>query len=123
MSDPPQAIVSTHLSATHLAVDALRILAEPWRVQEGKRKKKDEIVQQALGTRIRQLREKKGWSQEDFAARSGLHRTFVGNIERGLKNTTILTLLMISRALGISVAELLRGMERRVEELRKRAAK
>src|SRR5437660_6732566 len=59
--------VSTHLSATHLAVDALRILAEPWRVQEEKRKKKDEVVQQALGARIRQLREKKGWSQEDFA--------------------------------------------------------
>jgi ribosome-binding protein aMBF1 (putative translation factor) len=112
-------MVSTHLSATHLAVDALRILAEPWRVQEEKRKKKDEVVQQALGARIRQLREKKGWSQEDFAARSGLHRTFVGNIERGLKNTTILTLVMVSKALGITVSELLRGLEKRVEELRK----
>jgi transcriptional regulator with XRE-family HTH domain len=106
-----------------LAVDAHSILAEPWRVQEGKRKKKDEVVQQALGRRIRQLREKKGWSQEDFAARSGLHRTFVGNIERGLKNTTILTLMMISKALGISVAELLRGLEKRVEEGRRRAAR
>ena len=119
----PLTFVSTHLSATHLAVDALRILAEPWRVQEGKRKKKDEVVQQALGARIRQLREKKGWSQEDFAARSGLHRTFVGNIERGLKNTTILTLLMISKSLGITVAELLRGLEKKVEDLRKRTAK
>ena len=106
-----------------MAVDALRILAEPWRVQEEKRKKKDEVVQQALGARIRQLREKKGWSQEDFAARSGLHRTFVGNIERGLKNTTILTLLMISKSLGVSVSELLRGLEKRVEELRKRPPK
>ena len=106
-----------------MAVDALRILAQPWRVQEGKRKKKDEVVQQALGARIRQLREKKGWSQEDFAARSGLHRTFVGNIERGLKNTTILTLMMISKSLGITVAELLRGLEKKVEDLRKRTAK
>jgi transcriptional regulator with XRE-family HTH domain len=55
--------------------------------------------------------------------KSGLHRTFVGNIERGLKNTTILTLMMISRALGVSVAELLRGLEKRVEEVRKRAAR
>ena len=78
-------------------------------------------MQQALGRRIRQLREKKGWSQEDFAARSGLHRTFVGKIERGLKNTTILTLMMISRALGISVAELLRGLEKRVEGRRQQA--
>ena len=92
-------------------------------MQEGKRKKKDEVVQQALGKRIRQLREKKGWSQEDFAARSGLHRTFVGNIERGLKNTTILTLLMIAHSLGISVSELLRGLEKRVEDLRKRGVK
>jgi DNA-binding Lrp family transcriptional regulator len=42
---------------------------------------------------------------------------------RGLKNTTILTLMMISRALGISVAELLRRLEKRVEEVRKRPVK
>jgi hypothetical protein len=40
-----------------------------------------------------------------------------------LKNTTILTLMMISRALRIMVAELLRGLERRVEEVRKRTAR
>jgi hypothetical protein len=34
------------------------------------------------------------------------------NIERGLKNTTILTLVMVSKALGISVSELLRGLEK-----------
>ena len=92
-------------------------------MQEGKRKKKDEVVQQALGQQIRKLREKKKWSQEDFAARSGLHRTFVGNIERGLKNATLLTLLMISQALGIKVSELLRGLEKKIEDLRKRPAK
>jgi hypothetical protein len=59
----------------------------------------------------------------DSVARPGLHRTFVGNIEQRLKNTTILTLMMISRALGITVAELLRGLERRVEEVRRRAAR
>jgi hypothetical protein len=63
------------------------------------------------------------WKGHDLAAHCGLHRTFVGNIEWGLKNTTILTLMMISRALGISVAELLRGLEKRVEEGRRRAAK
>jgi hypothetical protein len=40
----------------------------------------------------------------------------------GLKNTTILTLLMIPKSLGVSVAELLRGLEKRVQELRKRRA-
>jgi hypothetical protein len=57
-----------------------------------------------------------------FCRRPAHHRTFVGKIERGSKNTTTLTLMMISRALGISVAELLRGLGR-VEEGRKRAAK
>jgi hypothetical protein len=40
-----------------------------------------------------------------------------------LKNTTILTLMMIAKALGITVAELLRGLEKRVEEVRKPAAR
>jgi len=40
-----------------------------------------------------------------------------------LKNTTILTLVMVSKALGITVSELLRGSERRVEELKKHPAK
>jgi hypothetical protein len=38
-----------------------------------------------------------------------------------LKNTTILTLMMISRALGITAAELLRGLEKRVDEGRRAA--
>jgi len=83
----------------------------------------ERAVQQALGTRIRQLREWKNSSQEDFAARSGLHRTFIGNSERELNNITILTLLMISRYLGVPISELLRGLEKRVEELRKPSPK
>jgi transcriptional regulator with XRE-family HTH domain len=92
-------------------------------VQEAKRRKIDEGVQNALGERVRRLREKRDWSQEEFAAQSGLHRTWVGSIERAERGTTLLTLLMIARSFDMTVSELLRGLEKRVEELRKRTLK
>jgi transcriptional regulator with XRE-family HTH domain len=88
-------------------------------VQEEKRRKIDETVQRALGERVRRLREKRGWSQEEFAARSGLHRTWVGSIERAERGTTLLTLLLISRCFDMTVSKLLGGLEKRIEELRK----
>jgi transcriptional regulator with XRE-family HTH domain len=42
-----------------------------------------------LGQNIRRLRLEKGWSQEDYADRVGIHRTYVSDIERGRRNPTI----------------------------------
>jgi DNA-binding XRE family transcriptional regulator len=112
-----------YFSVYYLSVDANSITAQPWRVQEAKRRKIDEAVQHALGERVRRLREKRGWSQEEFAARSGLHRTWVGSIERAERGTTLLTLLMIAKCFDMTVAELLRGLEKRIEDLRKRPVK
>jgi transcriptional regulator with XRE-family HTH domain len=67
----------------------------------------------ALGDRIRELREGKHWSQEEFADRCGLHRTAIGLLERAERNPRLDTLLTLSRALGITVSELLRGLEKR----------
>jgi DNA-binding XRE family transcriptional regulator len=53
----------------------------------------------ALGQRVRQLRAKKGYSQEAFADSMGVHRTFVGTIERGESNLSFLNLVKISQAL------------------------
>lgn len=58
-----------------------------------------------LGGRIRALRLKKAISQEELAEQAGVHRTYVGMIERGEKNLTILSLLKISNALEISLSE------------------
>lgn len=52
-----------------------------------------------FGKRIRQLRLAKGWSQEDLAARSGLHPTYIGGIERGERNLGLNNLLKLARAL------------------------
>jgi transcriptional regulator with XRE-family HTH domain len=60
----------------------------------------------ALGAQIRQVREKKGISQEDFAALAGLSRAYYGSIERGERNVAALNLMRIARALDSDVGKL-----------------
>ena len=64
----------------------------------------------ALGHYLRSVREKHRWSQEDLAFESGLHRTYIGAVERGEYNVTLLTLRQITDALGISVLDAVKGM-------------
>ena len=64
-----------------------------------------------LGKRVQELRAAKKWSQEDFAHISGLHRTYIGQIERGEKNISFGNLSKISSVLGVTLAELLTGLE------------
>jgi len=59
-----------------------------------------------LGQRIRNLREAKGWSQERLAEEYGLHRTYIGALERGERNVAALNLRKISSALGVSLSQL-----------------
>jgi transcriptional regulator with XRE-family HTH domain len=74
-----------------------------------------------LGNRIKELREQRKWSQEEFADLCGLHRTAVGFLERAERNPRLDTLLIISKGLGITVSELLQGLERRSHALSKKA--
>jgi transcriptional regulator with XRE-family HTH domain len=67
----------------------------------------------ALGAEIRALREAKGLSQERLAGIAGLHRNFIGLIERGQRNPTFLTLVAISTKLGLPLSELMEGAEKR----------
>lgn len=59
-----------------------------------------------LGSRIRELRIKKGFSQEDFAAEVGLDRTYMGGVERGERNLAALNLIRIAKSLKIEIGEL-----------------
>lgn len=61
-------------------------------------------IKQQLGRAIRRLRAP--LSQEAFAARVGLHRTYVGAVERGEKNISIDNIERIAKALGLRVSEL-----------------
>ncbi|MDQ2808756.1 MAG: helix-turn-helix transcriptional regulator [Chloroflexota bacterium] len=59
-----------------------------------------------LGLRVRQLRRAKDWSQEELAHQCGLHRTYIGGVERGERNISAVNLLRIATAFGISISEL-----------------
>ena len=59
-----------------------------------------------FGSRIRQLRAGKGWSQEELADRASLHRTYIGSIERGEQNISLSNIEKLAATLGVSLAEL-----------------
>ena len=61
-----------------------------------------------LAANLRRLRTKLGLSQEEFAERCDLHRTYVGAIERGERNVTLKTLQRIAASLGIRPVDLLK---------------
>jgi transcriptional regulator with XRE-family HTH domain len=62
-----------------------------------------------LAANIRAFREKEGLSQEQFADVCGLHRTYVGSVERGERNVTLSTLEVFAAVMGVSVSQLLTG--------------
>ena len=59
-----------------------------------------------FGQKIRDERLKQGLSQEELAAKAGVHRTYIGMIERGEKNITLINIEKIAKALGLSISEL-----------------
>ncbi len=65
---------------------------------------KDPMLRQ-LGQYLRSIREQRGWSQEELAHGCGLHRTYIGAVERGEYNMTILTLRRITDTSGITLAD------------------
>lgn len=64
-------------------------------------------LREKLAGNLRRLREARGFSQEEFAERAGLHRTYVSMIERQTRNPTIDVLEKIAGALEVDPAELL----------------
>lgn len=69
-------------------------------------KRKDPLLR-ALGWRVRQLREAKGWTQERLADRVALDRSYIAGIEAGLRNPSFKALGKIARGFGVSLSELL----------------
>jgi transcriptional regulator with XRE-family HTH domain len=61
---------------------------------------------QQVGFRIRELRTSRGLTQAQFAESCGLHRTFIGSVERGERNVAILNLRLIAKTLRVPLADL-----------------
>lgn len=66
---------------------------------------------EALGQTISQLRQNLGLSQEELADRAGIHRTYVSQLERGIKSPTLAVLIKIARALDTKPSRLVRSVE------------
>lgn len=71
----------------------------------------DRAKLQNLGKRIRAMRSERSISQEELADLAGVHRTYVGMLERGEKNVTVISAAKIAAALGVSVSDLFEGYE------------
>lgn len=67
----------------------------------------DQRFLRRIGDRIREQRTARGWTQDELGEKCELHRTFIGSVERGERNVSILNLKVIAGALRVSLAELL----------------
>jgi transcriptional regulator with XRE-family HTH domain len=64
-----------------------------------------------FGARVRAERERLGVSQEELADRAGVHRTYLGGVERGERNIGLQNIVRIARALGVSPAALFKDFQ------------
>jgi len=67
-------------------------------------------IQKKVGATVRALRKQRGWSQDVFADKTGLHRAHVGEIERGESNVTLQTLKILADTLGVRIVDLVKGI-------------
>lgn len=74
--------------------------------------KNNDLKKKALlkfGKHIRDIRKARDLSQEKLAEKMGVHRTYIGMIERGEKNPTYITILRLACALKVSISELVKN--------------
>jgi transcriptional regulator with XRE-family HTH domain len=67
-------------------------------------------VKQIFGQNLKRIRQDRGYSQEVLADRAGLHRTYVGSVERGERNISLVNIATLARALDVSISELFTGI-------------
>ena len=63
-----------------------------------------------FGTRVRELRIAQRLSQEVLAQKAGLHRTYIGGIERGERNVSLINIEKIASALNLSIVDIIEGI-------------
>lgn len=73
---------------------------------------RDPVINAAIGRAVRSLRIERGYSQEELAARSDGHLSYIGGIERGERNPTVTVLYRLAKALDVTGSELLAAAEK-----------
>jgi transcriptional regulator with XRE-family HTH domain len=64
-------------------------------------------ILKTFGTNVQKIRKQKGLSQEELAKKCRLHRTYIGGIERGERNVSLINLKKIATALGVKIDDLI----------------
>ena len=68
-------------------------------------------IRRQVGQNVKRNRKERGWSQEELAFESGLHRTYISGIERGARNPTILILARLAKTLRVAVDDLVKDQK------------
>ena len=68
-------------------------------------------IEKRFGERVRRLRLKQGWTQDEFADISGFHRAYIGTVEQGETNISLRNVQILSKALKVKLSELFRGLD------------
>ncbi len=76
----------------------------------GKRARAD--IRERFGFAVKDRREALGLTQEEFAERAGIHRTYLSDIERGTRNVSLVNIERVATALSLKLSELFRAVER-----------
>ena len=80
------------------------------------------LLLRALGQRIRELRTEQGYSQEGFADKCGVHRTFMGTVERGESNLSFQNIAKVATTLAVPLSTLFRDLEGKAQILAAQSA-
>lgn len=70
-------------------------------------------IRERFGFAVRDRREELGLTQEEFAERAGIHRTYLSDIERGTRNVSLINIERVAEALAMKLSELFRFVEAR----------
>ena len=63
-------------------------------------------IRRQVGLNLKRIRKERGWSQEELAFESGLHRTYISGIERGARNPTLVILARLAETLKVPIEQL-----------------
>jgi transcriptional regulator with XRE-family HTH domain len=67
-------------------------------------------ITRAFGARVRRLRQTKGWTLERLGEEAGLHWTYIGSLERGQRNVSLINIVRLAKALDVDPSDLVQGL-------------